>query len=258
MSRTASVAYGGAIYTFFLFTFLYAVGFVENLVVPKSIDSGLVVPTAEALAVNLVLLGLFAVQHSLMARPFFKRWWTRLVPKQVERSTYVLFASAILAVLFWQWRPMPAPFWSVTDPVAAAALVAMSFAGWGLVLVSTFLLSHFELFGLRQVVLHFLSREPEDPEFHTPLLYKHVRHPIYLGFLIAFWSTPVMSVGHLLFAIGTTGYILIGIHLEERDLVDLFGEQYRAYRRRVRMLLPVPKAAPVEAVVPARAGPTGR
>jgi methanethiol S-methyltransferase len=257
MSRTASVIYGSAVYTFFLGTFLYAIGFVENLVVPKSIDSGAVVSSAEALLVNLALLGLFAVQHSLMARPFFKRWWTRLVPKPVERSTYVLFASAVLALLFWQWRPMPTPVWSVADPVAAAALVGLSFVGWGLVLVSTFLLSHFELFGLRQVVLNFIGREPEQPEFHTPLLYKHVRHPIYLGFLIAFWSAPVMSVGHLLFAIGTTGYILIGIHLEERDLIALFGEQYRAYRRRVRMLLPFPKAAPVETALPARAEPTG-
>jgi protein-S-isoprenylcysteine O-methyltransferase Ste14 len=258
MSRTASVAYGGAVYTFFLLTFLYAIGFVENLVVPKSIDSGPVVSTAEALLVNLALLGLFAVQHSLMARPFFKRWWTRLVPKPVERSTYVLFASAILALLFWQWRPMPAPVWSATDPAVATALVALSFAGWGLVLVSTFLLSHFELFGLRQVILNFIGREPEAPVFHTPLLYKHVRHPIYLGFLIAFWSAPVMSVGHLLFAIGTTGYILIGIHLEERDLVDLFGEQYRAYKRRVGMLLPFPKVARDPAAgVAARAEPTG-
>jgi methanethiol S-methyltransferase len=235
-----SMIYAGGAYAIFLLTFLYAIGFTGEIVVPKSINSGDAVPLTAALAVDTVLLATFAIQHSLMARPFFKRWWTQLVPKPIERSTYVLFASAALILLFWQWRPLPHVVWELRSPIASATLQVVFWLGWGLVLVSTFLISHFELFGMRQVVMAWLGRKPEAPVFRTPMLYKHVRHPIYLGFLLAFWATPVMTVGHLLFAIGTTGYILIGIRLEERDLIALFGEQYRAYMQKVRMLLPLP------------------
>jgi methanethiol S-methyltransferase len=219
-----SMIYAAGAYAVFLLTFLYAIGFTGEIVVPKSINSGDAVPLTEALAVNTVLLATFAIQHSLMARPFFKRWWTQLVPQTIERSTYVLFASAALILLFWQWRPLSHVVWELRSPIASPTLQVVFWLGWGLVLVSTFLISHFELFGLRQAVMAWLDRKPEAPVFRTPMLYKHVRHPIYLGFLLAFWATPVMTVGHLLFAIGTTGYILIGIRLEGRDLIALFGE----------------------------------
>jgi protein-S-isoprenylcysteine O-methyltransferase Ste14 len=238
MARLASVAYGGTAYAVFLAAFLYAIGFVGGIVVPKTIDSGAPAPLAEALIVDILLLGLFAVQHSLMARPAFKRAWTRIVPEAVERSTYVLFASLALLLLYWQWRPIPAPVWSVDNAAGAAVLWAVFWAGWGVVLVSTFLISHFELFGMTQVMRHWFGRSAPSPEFRTPLLYRHVRHPLYLGFLMAFWAAPVMSAGHLLFALATTGYILIAIQLEEHDLVDLFGEKYRAYRAEVAMLVP--------------------
>ncbi len=238
MSRIASVLYGSIAYGVFLVTFLYAIGFVGGIVVPKTVDSGAPVPLPEALMVDTLLLGLFAVQHSVMARPGFKRLWTRIVPHQVERSTYVLFASLVLILLFWQWRPIPAVVWSVERPTAAVLIWTVFWAGWGLVLVSTFLISHFELFGLTQVVRHWLGRGTPEPEFRTPLLYKHVRHPIYLVFLIGFWATPMMTAGHLLFALATTGYILIAIQLEEHDLIALFGDKYRAYRRQVAMLIP--------------------
>jgi protein-S-isoprenylcysteine O-methyltransferase Ste14 len=221
-----------------MLTVLYAAGFVTNVLVPKGIDSGPGGAVVEALIVNMLLLGLFAVQHSVMARPQFKALWTRVVPAAVERSTYVLFASLSLILLFWQWRPIPALVWSVTDPMAALAIQAVAFAGFGLVVFSTFLISHFELFGLTQVVRNWTRRHAPEPVFHTPLLYKHVRHPIYLGFLIAFWATPTMTAGHLLFAAATTAYILIGIRLEERDLVAFFGPKYLAYRDRVAMLVP--------------------
>ncbi|HYD86381.1 MAG TPA: isoprenylcysteine carboxylmethyltransferase family protein [Vitreimonas sp.] len=238
MARFATLAYGAVVYVFFLATFLYAIGFVGNLLVPKSIDSGAAAPLAEALIVNVLLLGLFAVQHSVMARPAFKRMWTKIVPKAAERSTFVLFASAILALMFWQWRPLPATIWSVADPLWSTVLWALFAAGWAIVLISTFLINHFDLFGLAQAYNHFRNRESSAPSFVTPLFYQHVRHPIYLGFILAFWATPVMSMGHLLFAIATTGYILVGIFFEERDLVALFGERYRQYTRDVGMLVP--------------------
>jgi methanethiol S-methyltransferase len=238
MARYASLLSGGIAYGVFFLTFLYAVGFVADFGVPKGINTGEAAPLAEALLVNTLLLGLFAVQHSVMARPGFKRIWTKIVPAQIERSTFVLFASLALILLFWQWRPTPAPVWIVEDPIAAGMLRAMSLSGWGLVLISTFLLSHFELFGLKQVALHWLGRPSEEPEFRTPSLYRLVRHPIYLGFIMAFWATPIMTEGHLLFALATTAYILIGIQLEERDLVAMFGTKYEAYRERVAMLIP--------------------
>jgi methanethiol S-methyltransferase len=243
MGRTIGLIYGLLSYVFFFVTFLYAVGFVENLYVPKTIDVGGSAPATEALIVNLILMSLFAIQHSVMARPQFKAWWTRIVPKSVERSTYVLLATSALALLCWQWRPMPAVVWQVAHPSAASFLTALSLFGWLIVLASTFMINHFELFGVHQVANNFSGRSMPEAEFRTPFLYNFVRHPIYLGFIIAFWATPVMTAGHLLFAAVTTAYILVGILLEERDLISLFGEDYRRYRQRVSMLVPWRRSA---------------
>jgi methanethiol S-methyltransferase len=212
------------------------------LLVPKAIDDGTSVSLIEALIIDVLLMSLFAVQHSVMARPQFKLWWTRVVPKSIERSTFVLFASLALVLLFWQWRPIPSVVWQVANPSLAMAVIALSFVGWFLVLLSTFLINHFELFGLHQVLNNLAGKAMPAPYFKTPLLYKVVRHPIYLGFIIAFWAAPTMTVGHLLFAAVTTAYIFVGIFLEERDLTVLFGDEYRRYRERVGMLLPFRKS----------------
>ena len=244
MTQMLALLYGLAAYVVFLGTFLYAIAFVSGLPVPKTIDTGPVAPVTEAVLVNVLLMSLFAIQHSVMARQGFKRWWTRFVPPAIERSTYVLLASLALILLLWQWRPIPTIVWQAADPMLAAAVLGVAMFGWMIVLVSTFLINHFELFGLQQVILNLAGRKAGEPRFKTPVLYKLVRHPIYLGFIIAFWAAPVMTLGHLLFAAVTTAYIFVGIMLEERDLVALFGDEYRRYRERVGMLFP--KRAPAE------------
>lgn len=236
--KFAAFLYGMASYLIFFVTILYAIGFVMGFVVPKSIDTGANSSAIEAVVVNLLLMTLFAVQHSVMARQGFKAWWTQFVPKPIERSTYVLAASLCLLLLFWQWRPIPAVVWHVENPDLAVLVALVSLVGWVLVFTSTFLINHFELFGVSQVVNHLADRQADAPRFRTPLLYKFVRHPIYLGFIIAFWAAPVMTVGHMLFAAVTTTYILLGIYLEERDLIGMFGDQYREYKQRVSMLIP--------------------
>jgi protein-S-isoprenylcysteine O-methyltransferase Ste14 len=239
-SKALSLIYGVVAYFIFLGTFLYAVGFVGNLVVPKSIDTAPATPVAEVLTVDLVLLGLFAVQHSLMARHAFKRSWTWVVPSHLERSTYVLASSLLLILLFWLWRPLPEMIWHAEPPLAGLVWVLFG-VGWTIVLLSTFLIDHFDLFGLRQVYLYARGRPYTPPSFRTTGLYKVVRHPIMVGFVIAFWAAPMMTWGHLLFAGMTTAYILVGVRLEERDLKTAFGVSYGEYRRQVGMLVPRPR-----------------
>jgi len=238
VGRIAALIYGLVAYAFFVATTIYAVGFVSGFAVPKTIDTGMQAPLIEAVAVDLVLLTIFALQHSIMARKSFKRWWTKFVPEPVERPTYVLFSTLALALLLWQWRPIPAVVWQVGDPAVVMAIQGLALLGWAIAFLSTFMISHFELFGLQQVFVYLDGKSIPKGEFRTPGLYKLVRHPLYSGFLLAFWAAPVMTFGHLLFAVATTGYVLAGIALEERDLVDLFGDEYRAYRNRVAMLIP--------------------
>jgi methanethiol S-methyltransferase len=241
--RLIAFLYGFVSYSVFVVTLLYAIGFVSDLVVDKTVDTGAAAPIAEALVVNLLLMSVFAVQHSVMARRQFKHWWTRFVPKSVERSTYVLFSSLALILLFWQWRPIQAEIWRIDNPQIAMAVTALSLAGFLFALSSTFLINHFELFGLHQVTNNFVGQPMPAPRFRTPLYYRFVRHPLYLGFIIAFWAAPTMTAGHLLFAAVTTGYIMVGILLEERDLIHLFGDDYRRYKERVSMLVPWRKSA---------------
>jgi methanethiol S-methyltransferase len=242
MKRIGFFVYGVVAYALFFGVFLYAIGFVGNFLVPKSMDvGGAGLPLWKALLVDSLLLGVFAIQHSGMARRSFKERWTRIIPKAIERSTFVLFASGALALLFACWRPIGAPVWLVTDDLGRAVLIALSLLGWLTVLVGTFHIDHFDLFGLRQAWCALTGDPPAAARFVTPGLYRVVRHPIYAGFVIAFWATPVMTIGHLAFALATTGYILVAIRLEERDLVRDYGERYQSYRREVPMLAPIPR-----------------
>ena len=236
--RVATFVYGVLCYLIFFGTFLYAIGFIGNLIVPKSIDSGRSGSLGEALLVDAGLLALFAVQHSLMARPWFKHAWTQLVPNEAERSTYVLFSSVAMILLFWLWQPIGGVVWNVQSEAFRIVLYSLCAAGFLLVLLSTFLLNHFDLFGLRQVYLFLCGKEYKPLVFGTPVLYKYVRHPLYLGWLFAFWSTPTMTIAHLVFAIATTAYIFLAIQFEERDLISMHGESYRQYRRSVPMIVP--------------------
>ncbi|KZS83342.1 hypothetical protein B4U45_21090 [Mycobacterium persicum] len=238
MKRSLIIGYGAASYLLFVVAFLYAIGFVGNFVMPRTVDHAITASIGQAVAVNVVLLGVFAVQHSVMARPAFKRWWTRFVPQPIERSTYVLLSSAVLLLLYWQWRTMPAVIWDVRQPAARVALWAVFWLGWGIVFASTFMINHFDLVGLRQVYLAWRAKPYTEVGFRARLLYRVVRHPLMLGFIIAFWAAPTMTAGHLLFSIATTGYILIALQMEEGDLTAALGDRYQSYRRAVPMLIP--------------------
>src|SRR5215510_5061081 len=239
LTRIAIFIYGVLCYVIFFGTFLYAAGFIGNLVVPKSIDSGPTGPFGESLLIDAGLLALFAFQHSLMARPWFKHAWTRLIPEPAERSTYVLLSSVALILLFWQWRPVGGVVWDIEDSTLRMITYGLWAKGWLLVLISTFLLNHFDLFGLRQVYLFLRGKKYKPLGFATPIFYKYVRHPLYLGWLLAFWFTPTMTIAHLVFAIATTAYIFLAIQFEEKDLISAHGEAYRRYKKNVPMIIPV-------------------
>ena len=241
MKRVWILFYGLFAYLFFLGTFSYAVCFAGGFFVPKTIDHGLETPATKAIVIDLVLLSIFAIQHSVMARQGFKRRWTQVVSWYAERSTYVVAASAALALVLWQWRPIPHVIWDVRGGWAEVSMRSLFWVGWGILLLSTFLVNHFELFGLQQVWGHFRGREFHSPAFKTPGLYRVIRHPLYAGFLIGFWATPLMTAGHLLFSLACSGYILLGIYFEERDLIKAFGQEYHNYRSRVPMLIPFMK-----------------
>ena len=241
LGRIIAFVYGLAAYTAFFVTILYAIGFLCNLVVPKSIDAGTVGPVGWAVLINVSLLAVFAIQHTIMARPAFKQWWTKIISPAVERSTFVLLSSLILGLIFWQWRPMTSVAWDVQYEPLRMLLHGLFFLGFGLVFLSSFLIDHFDLFGMRQVFLHLTGKPYTPPQFRMAALYKLVRHPLMLGFLIAVWAAPTMTTGHLLFAAVITAYIFIGIQFEERDLRRALGEDYEEYRRTTPMILPIPK-----------------
>ena len=241
MKRLSVFMYGVFSYLAFFVTFLYLIAFIGNLVVPKTIDSGLTIGIPQSAIIDLGLLSLFAIQHTLMARPGFKRWWTTLVPEPIERSTYVLATSISLALLCWQWRPMKELIWNVDNATGKAILFAFFFFGWGLALLSSFVINHFDLFGLRQVWFYLRNQKYSPVEFQMKSLYKYIRHPLVLGIIVGSWVTPRMTMGHLLLAVTFTAYILVGIQFEEHDLVHFFGENYTNYRRRVPMLIPFTK-----------------
>lgn len=248
MKRYLIIGYGAAAYLLFLAAFLYLVGFVGNFLVPRTVDHGLPSPAWQAVLVNVLLVGAFGIQHSVMARPAFKAWWTRIVPSSIERSTYVVLSSAVLVLLYWQWRSMPAVIWDVQQPAGRALVWAVFWLGWAIALASTFMVSHFDLFGLRQVYLAWRGKPYTHIGFHARFLYRLVRHPLMLGFLIAFWAAPTLTAGHLLFSVAMTGYILIAVQLEERNLVAALGDQYRDYRRDVPALIPRPRHHQAETV----------
>ena len=237
VKRALALAYGVGSYAVFLGVFLYAIGFLANAWTPTTIDGAQRLGTWAALGIDLALLGLFAVQHSVMARPSFKRWWTRLVPQPVKRSTYVLVSSLVLALLFWQWQPVGGTVWELTAAWSRTAVIALYAAGWATVLIATCLIDHFDLFGLRQTLLYARGRPYTHLAFRTPGPYRIVRHPLYVGWLMVFWAAPTMSVSRLVFALATTAYILIAIRLEERNLLDVHPA-YRTYREQVPMLVP--------------------
>jgi len=245
MKRTIFFLYGLIAYLLFFGTFLYAFGFVGNLFVPKSIDGEPQVSLMNALLINGSLLLLFAVQHSIMARPAFKKWWTQFVPEPIERSTYVLLSSLCLLLLVWQWQPMGGFVWRIENATGKAILTGLFVTGWLIVFLSTLMINHFDLFGLRQVWFYFTGRKYEPLRFRVPFFYKYMRHPLYFGWLIAFWATPVMSAAHLLFAVLTTGYIFVAIVFEEKDLMTQFGKNYREYKKKVPMIFPVGKKTEV-------------
>lgn len=251
MKKFIFLLYGIVAYIIFFGTFCYAVGFVSTLLVPKHIDSEPISPLSYAFLVNAGLLSLFALQHSIMARPAFKKWWTKFVPPPIERSTYVLFASLCLLLLFWYWQPLGGVIWEVQSQTARVIIQSICLLGFGIVLICTFLINHFDLFGLRQVWLYFIGKPYAHLEFRTPVFYKYVRHPLYLGFLIAFWAAPTMTAAHLFFAVMTTAYILVAIQLEENDLIKQFGSKYREYRQSAPMLIPFTKRSKKEMDEPA-------
>ncbi len=238
MARTAALIYGLVCYVMFLGVYLYAIGFMGNFVVPKAIDSGADGSLGQAILINVLLLGVFAIPHTIMARPTFKRWWTKMVPEPIERSTYVLVSNLALILLFWQWRPMGGMIWNVENSIGRMILWGLFGLGWLLVLLSTLQINHLDLFGMRQVWLFFRGKPYTAVKLVTPVFYKHVRHPLYVGWIIAFWATPTMTAAHLLFALATTAYILIAIQFEERNLAEAHGEGYIKYRERTPMLVP--------------------
>ena len=241
MTRYLTICYGAVAYLLFLGSFLYAIGFVGDIWVPRTVDHGLSASAGVAVLIDVLLLGVFAVQHSVMARPSFKTWWTRFVPAPIERSTYVALSSGALFLLYWQWRTLPAVIWDVHLQAGRLVVWALFWLGWATVFASSFMVSHSDLFGLRQVYLAWRGKPYSDIDFRVRWLYRLVRHPLMVGFFIAFWAAPTMTAGHLLFAAATTGYVLVAVQLEERDLVAALGSKYLDYRREVRMLLPWPR-----------------